>query len=163
MDERFRQWGQALENVEALRGLPPEGVLARCIFGEARGVGLDEKEMVGCVVRNRVRWWRGRPWEPEGWAAIILQPHQFSWTLAGDPNRGKVLDPFNNTPDYVWFICCQVAERVVRGDTPDVTGGADHYYNKSLDDTPPYWASAMEATAVSEHFRFFRSDRAGEA
>ena len=156
--DRYREWGVYVPDVEALRLLPPEGVLARCIFGEARNCELPEKWLVGAVVRNRVHWWiPKRQIRPHSWAQIILQPKQFSWTNEGDPNLPKVLDPINAEPETIWYQCCVAARGIVGGTIPDATHGADHYHDKSIE--PPYWAASMAFTRESEHFRFYRSAR----
>lgn len=159
MTELYRQWGRKVLSLSELALLPPEAVLARCLWGEARGAQLHEKQKVGAVIRNRVRWWIPKPVGAAAWAKVILQPYQFSWTLANDPNLPKVLDPIRFEPEAVWEVCCRVAEGIVRGGLADDTLGADHYYDRSMDAKPPSWAAQLTPTIQTERFRFFRSPR----
>lgn len=160
MDDKYRQWGRPINKSE-LVSLPPEAITARCIFGEARGETLDEKQMVGCVIRNRVHWHLPKPVGNAGWATVILKPYQFSWTMDSDPNLKKVLDPMAHEPENVWEICCRVAEQVVSGVSADTTKGSDMYYDKSMDGKPPTWIrdAGMVPTIQTATFRFFRSAR----
>lgn len=159
MDERYLSWGRKLAFKSELGNLPPEAVTARCLWAEARGASLDEKQKVGCVIRNRVRWHITKPVGAASWATIILKPLQFSWTMDSDPNLPKVLDPLTSESPDVWEICCRVAEMIVTGASTDTTSGADHYYDKSMDKNPPFWAKDFVATTQTERFRFFRSPR----
>ena len=162
MLQRYLDWGQAVRTLDDLRTLPPEGILARCLFGEARAstVSADERGKVGCVIRNRGKWWVPKnQLTLRSWVGIILQPKQFSWTLTSDPNYLKVLDPMKAELPAVWEGCCIIAEGVVKGTIADTTSNADHYYDKSMDRHPPYWAASMKPTVRTEHYRFFRSDR----
>ena len=162
MDSRYLEWGKAIDKT-ALLLLPPEGIVARCLFGEARGETLDDKQRVGCVIRNRVHWHlkgAGR----EGWGRVVLKPYQFSWTMDSDPNLPKVLNPLKYELEGVWDVCCRVAEAIVSGASADTTQGSDHYYDSSMDKRPPPWVAdaGMVSTVRSERFRFFRSARVKE-
>lgn len=159
MDERYLNWGRKLTSKSDLSSLPPEAITARCLWAEARGASLDEKQKVGCVIRNRVRWHIPKPIGAASWAAVILKPLQFSWTMDSDPNLPKVLDPLKAESPDVWEVCCRVAEMIVSGTSGDTTYGADHYHDESMDGNPPSWAKNFVATVQTERFRFFRSLR----
>lgn len=173
MNDNYLNWGRKISKAE-LGSLSAPAIVARCLFGEARGASLDEKQKIGCVVRNRVHWHLRQPNVGEaGWATVILRPYQFSWTMDSDPNLPKVLDPLNPTvskePPTVWEVCCNVAELIVGKKTDggelqvslDTTQGSDHYYDKSMDRNPPVWIDdiGMVSTIKTERFRFFRSAR----
>jgi len=160
VDEKYRLWGAKISKPE-LGDLPPGAILARCLFGEARGASLDNKQKVGCVIRNRVHWHLKAPVGNAGWASVILKPFQFSWTMDSDPNLPKVLDPLNYEAEVVWDVCCKVSEMIVSGASADTTQGSDHYYDKSMDSKPPPWATGdgMTPTVQTDRFRFFRSAR----
>ena len=155
MNESYRIWGRKLGSSSELPSLPAAGILARCLYGEARGATPDEMQKVGAVVRNRVQWWR------KSWAGVILQPYRFSWTLKNDPNLPKVLNPMAYEDALVWERCCLTAEGIVENSIPDGTKGADHYFDRSMDANPPVWIRdrGMVATVRTGRFRFYRSAR----
>ena len=113
-------------------------LLARCIWGEARGEPLRGKFAVGLVVRNRVRrpsWW-GRNY-PE----VILFPWQFSVFNENDPNRAKLLHPMAHGRPELWWECVDVAAMVVQNEVIDFLSGATHYIVWSTpEDKQPDWA-----------------------
>jgi spore germination cell wall hydrolase CwlJ-like protein len=117
-------------------------VLARTIYGEARGESMQGKRAVGNVVVNRARnpgWWsRGVDGEPDdSVAAVCLKPWQFSAWNHGDPNRLKVEDV---TLDNELFRDCYYAALAVLQDRAgDPTDGATSYHATSMD-PPPDWA-----------------------
>jgi spore germination cell wall hydrolase CwlJ-like protein len=111
-------------------------LLALCLWREARGESITTKQAVAWAIRNRVLnpgWW-GRSW----WS-VILMHSQFSSFNHNDPNA--VLWPTEN--DSAWTDCLSVAADI-GGDSPSVldpTGGATSYFDKSLDNNPPSWAT----------------------
>jgi len=113
-------------------------ILARTIFGEARGEyaegGMAPLIAVGNVVMNRVRL-RG----PYGQSIeeVCLRPKQFSCWNGGDPNRPLLMRP--EIPDPVFTVCFQVAQKVASQEWPDLTRGSDHYHTITLP-TLPSWA-----------------------
>lgn len=110
-------------------------VLARTLWAEARGELRGGRVAVGCVIRNRVNldlhgdnkpdWWG------EGYAGVCLVPSQFSCWNANDPNRAKLLAVTDSDP--VFAECEAIARHIIAGRLPDVTLGATHYHNASLD------------------------------
>lgn len=126
-------------------------LLALCIYREARGTSTQEKEAVGCSIRNRVdnpRWW-GRDW-----LSVITCKYQYSSFNQGDPNN--VIWP-KSWDDPQWIECCEVALGVIAKTIPDPTGGADSYYDKSLDVHPPSWTTGKTATLITNFFRFYKT------
>ena len=114
-------------------------ILARTLWGEARGETARGRHAVANVIMNRVS---DRRW-PNSAAAVCLQPWQFSMSKAGDPNRalaGAV------TPEgsAIFRECVDLAKLAVAGDLPDITGGANHYHTKAVD---PDWNRNMRRTA----------------
>ncbi|HEY4136503.1 MAG TPA: cell wall hydrolase [Alphaproteobacteria bacterium] len=104
-------------------------VLARTVYGEARGERWLGKAAVAWSVLNRVAIdlrGDGRPdWWGEGIAAVCLAPWQYSAWNENDPNREALLrvtvaDPF-------FRECLAVVDAVLAGDEPDPTDGATHY------------------------------------
>ena len=112
--------------------------LAKTIYGEARGESIETMFSVGWVIRNRLK--SGR--HGNTYKDVVLQPKQFSCWNKGDPNckviKGKI-------KGGIWEVCIGVAIVVIqstekRNPIPNVR----HYYDKSLDSNPPYWAEEGE-------------------
>ena len=115
-------------------------ILALCLWREARGETLATKQAVAWSIRNRVlnpKWW-GYDWQ-----SVILMPFQYSSFNRTDPNATKF-----PTPGPAWDDCLTAASQVwtpFPTDTPvlpDPTGGANSYFDMSLDSIPPDWSKA---------------------
>lgn len=104
-------------------------LLAKCMWLEARGEGIDGMYAVGHCVANRI----GAPGFPKTWSEVILSPNQFSWTRPDDPQYGKV--PPSGDP--IFQMCLEDAEFILAGD-PDITRGAKYYANE-LEVGPDSW------------------------
>ncbi len=116
-------------------------VLARIIFAEAVGEPRLGRIAVGCVVRNRVkspyRW-------PNTYREVILQSGQFSGvnSLLWDRFiQNKYLTPEQKR---IKLECFKIAEDIITERQPDITGGANHYYNPKI--VSPSWAKKMKVT-----------------
>lgn len=126
-------------------------LLALCIWREARGEPLDAKQAVAWAIRNRVTnpsWWGN------SWQSVILKPWQFSSFNAGDPNAVK----WPQETDSSWQASLGFANDVWHGTGVDPTGGATHYFDNSLDNHPPGWATdgSMQHCADIGALRFYR-------
>jgi N-acetylmuramoyl-L-alanine amidase len=131
-------------------------VLARTIFGEARGEGVQGMAAVACVIRNRVRLdlhGDGRPdWWGEGYEGVCLKPWQFSCWNAGDPNR-PLLERVTKM-DSLFAQAWAVASLAVAGGyLVDVTNGATHYHAKTVF---PDWAKGVKPCAEIGRHLFYR-------
>ncbi|OGE81038.1 MAG: hypothetical protein A3H72_00850 [Candidatus Doudnabacteria bacterium RIFCSPLOWO2_02_FULL_48_8] len=116
-------------------------ILARALFGEARSALNAAKTAVAWVIRNRVEHPRHR-WG-KTYHDVILQKEHFSAFNQSDPNRPFVENPFhteNEIDKKAWLSCYEVANLVIKGEDPDPTGGANHYYSDSRYG-PPFWAT----------------------
>lgn len=112
-------------------------VLARTIFGEARGEPIEGMEAVACVVLNRVRISeeKGRYWWGNGIIGVCQKPYQFSCWNRNDPSYQRLI---NVREDNIYFASAlRIARRAVIGALKDVTKGATHYHADYVD---PYWA-----------------------
>ena len=121
-------------------------LLALCIWREARGEPMEGKVAVACVIANRAarpRWW-GKSIED-----VILKPKQFSSFNADDANSVA----FPRPEDKSWLACVEAAVKVLRGETADVTGGADHY--KTIASKPAWAADKLPVVVIGNH-EFFR-------
>ena len=130
-------------------------ILARTIFGEARGELVRGKEAVAAVIINRVRRAHdrgGRYWWGNDIESVCLRRFQFSCWLPDDPNCAKIkaVDPHNKT-----FRCClRVARRAVNGTLQDHTSGATHYHVRGI--FPP-WARGKAACAEIGAHQFYNT------
>lgn len=107
-----------------------ELILAKTMFGEARGELPGGIAAVGCVVRNRVLmdlhgddkpdWWG------EGYRGVCLKPWQFSCWLVTDPNFALLSKLTPETPGFGGFL--RLAREIITGAIPDVTLRATHYH-----------------------------------
>ena len=98
------------------------------IWGEARGEYHKGKDAVAWVIRNRAerpRWW-GRDITD-----VCTKKYQFSCWLKSDRNSRRVKEIAQGAylDDPVVQDCMASALAVLRGITPDLTDGADHYFN----------------------------------
>jgi spore germination cell wall hydrolase CwlJ-like protein len=127
-------------------------VLARTLYGEARGETVRGKEAVAAVVLNRVKrararggyWWGGTV------EAVCLKPWQFSCWNENDPNRKKALAA--TARNRTFQVCQRIARRAVTDGLKDPTRGATHYHAKTV--RPP-WARGRTPSAVVGNHLFY--------
>ena len=103
-------------------------VLARTLWGEARGEGEAGMIAVACVVLNRVRESQkigGRHWWGGDIVSVCRARAQFSCWNPGDPNRAKLLAVDLSDPEL--RLARKVAEDAVAGRLADSTFGATSY------------------------------------
>ena len=61
-------------------------ILARTLWGEARGESLAGQIAVAWTIRNRVNDGKDKSWWGEGYAGVCQKPYQFSCWNRNDPN-----------------------------------------------------------------------------
>ena len=127
-------------------------ILARTLYGEARGEGLIGIEAVANVIMNRVAlskqytlWW-GKSIEE-----VCLKPFQFSCWTPSDNNFYKLIRV--SSDDDVFRMCLRVAQRAVSGTLSDITKGATHYHRK---DVSPAWARRLIPVFEYKNHLFYR-------
>jgi N-acetylmuramoyl-L-alanine amidase len=120
-------------------------LLVLVVGREARGEIFAAKLGVAWSIRNRVerpRWWG------HDWLTVIEKRAQYS---SMEPPSGK--DPnlivYPDLANQAWRECIEAAEAAYWESQPDPTSGATHYYDRSIDDHPPQWAT----DSSSEHVR----------
>lgn len=114
-------------------------ILARTIYGEARGENIEGKKAVGHVILNRYRsnkWFAG---------ATIADTCQKAWQFScwnmNDPNRNKILQVTGAVLDpYL-----RLAEDLIIGKYKDSTHGATHYHTKNI---KPAWTKGKKPCAI---------------
>lgn len=116
--------------------------LAKTIYGEARGESIETMFAVGWVIRNRLQVRR----HGNTYKDVVLQPKQFSCWNEGDPNY-KVMEGM--LEGKLWEVCISVAMIVMRSaEKHNPVPNVRHYYDKSLDSNPPYWAEEGEYMSI---------------
>lgn len=124
-------------------------ILARTIYGEARGEGLSGMEAIANVVLNRVKFARakGGCWWGSTVTAVCLKDKQFSCWNKSDRNY-DIIQKVDGS-DKVFALCKRVARRAVCGVLRDNTYAATHYHNRKVN---PVWArTAVPCCEIGNH------------
>ncbi len=121
-------------------------ILARTIWGEARGEGRSGMEAVAAVVMNRFHtsaWYSAATV-----AGVAMKKYQFSAWNQNDPNYDKLINVTANDPYFA--LALEIAKNAISGNLEDKTGGATHYYSNSI--LPPIWTQGGEKVAqIGKH------------
>lgn len=120
-------------------------ILAKTMWGEARGESETGKKAVACVIFNR---FLSKAWYSANTVAdVCLKKAQFSCWNHSDPNREKLekltyieLEPF-------FELIKEVLEE------GDITGGATHYHTLNVN---PAWNKEAEPTVVFGNHIFYK-------
>lgn len=143
---------QAQEFTRALEA----DILARTLFGEARGEGAAGMEAVASVVLNRVAHARkkGGYWWGNTIIEVCHKPYQFSCWNKNDPNLKRIQTVTEK--DLKFATALRIARRAVIGALRDTTGGATHYH---ADYVSPYWARGEKPTVtIGRHIFYILSE-----
>ena len=129
-------------------------VLARTLYGEARGETVRGKEAVACVIVNRAKRAkdRGGYWWGSGIEGVCLKPWQFSCWNENDPNREKIQAV--EAGHKVFDTCVRIARRAVTGCLDDITVGATHYHTAAVN---PPWSRGRPACAEVGRHLFYNT------
>lgn len=117
-------------------------VMARTLWGEARGEGLEGLEAVARVIINRYKakkWFTGYRMEDGCKIPSIketcLKKAQFSCWNKSDVNYSRLLKV--DESDKVFRLCLSIAEKAIDGYLPDFTNNATFYHTRNI---KPKWA-----------------------
>lgn len=130
-------------------------IVARTVWGEARGEGETGMRAVACVVVTRARLAREHraatgkkhPLFGDGTlAGACLVKFQFSCWNEHDPNLAKLKAV--GIPDSAFIAARVVAYEAVNGHLPDTTNGATHYmaYRDFAAARVGHWSQRMMVT-----------------
>ena len=116
--------------------------LAKTIYGEARGESIETMFAIGWVIRNRVQAKRyGSTYKD-----VVLQLKQFSCWNKDDHNYKVIREVVKGR---IWEVCIGVAIVVMQSvEKHNPVIDVRHYYDKSLDSNPPFWAEDGEFVSV---------------
>lgn len=128
-------------------------VLARTLWGEARGEGTAGMQAVVCVILNRlcVARQKGKFWWGNDLIGICQKPYQFSCWNKNDPNFKAVSAV--DAGDLHFVTALRLARRAVIGAMDDITDGATHYHAAGM---TPDWARNEKPRAVIGRHIFYR-------
>lgn len=123
-------------------------ILARTIWGEARGEGTQGMQAVANVIMNRVN---GLSWFGNTVEGVCKKPNQFSCWNASDPNSSMCA--LIQKSDVQFQQCLNIASLAASGQLADITGGANHYHAASI---KPYWVDASKKTVQIGNHIFYK-------
>lgn len=128
-------------------------VMARTIWGEARGEGSAGMQAVAAVILNRVATARkfGGYWWGNGIVQVCHKPYQFSCWNKTDPGYRRVISVTEK--DIYFATAKRIARRAILGFIDDPTYGADHYHAKHVS---PDWARGKRPSNVIGRHIFYR-------
>lgn len=124
-------------------------VMARTVWGEARGEGVTGMQAVAAVIINRVAvaqrknnyWWGNNIIE------VCQKPYQFSCWNKDDPNYRQLIAVSDTDP--IFTLAKRTSSRILLGFLPDITNGADHYHTRMI---MPHWARGQTPVArIGQH------------
>ena len=128
-------------------------ILARTLWGEARGEDLIGQIAVAWTIRNRVFDGKTKSWWGEGYAGVCLKPWQFSCWNKKDPNY-VYLSGVKPIPFREFAQAKIAADHVIAGTAPDPTGGATHYYATTMPKAPAWTVGAKQTLKLGHHVFF---------
>lgn len=129
-------------------------ILARTVYGEARGEGYRGMQAVANVVMNRVALADQHPHFGDGSpAAACKAPWQFSCWNPNDPNLTKIESV--TSEDTVFAQAFQIANDAIKGLMSDITFGATFYYVKSS--PTPNWAEGQTPCQIIGKHLFYKN------
>lgn len=144
-------------------GLPVSviDIVARTAWGEARGEGILGMQAVMNTFANRAArpaWW-GRDLAGVCLCMNTKGVHQYSCWNKSDSNRAQLLAVTDEDPQFKTAL--SLARELVNGSLPDLTKGADSYYDaRSME--APRWAKARFYRCKIGHHAFYRVGPFGE-
>lgn len=140
------------ETLKRVASDPAVDILARTLYGEARGELVRGKEAIAAVIMNRVRRARERGgyWWGATTVEVCRKPWQFSCWNDGDPNREKIQTVNRDNRNFA--SCLRIARRAIGGTYADPTFGATHYHAKNM--LPP-WARGRKPSAEIGNHKFY--------
>ncbi|MGA7673526.1 MAG: cell wall hydrolase [Rhizomicrobium sp.] len=141
-------------------------VLARTVFGEARGESFEGQCAVAQVIVNRAEiaqayvalHGHAHPRFGNGTIRSACQSafkgiHQFSCWNDGDPTKARMLAATDADPTFV--TAKTVARLVTNGNETNRVDGCTHYFNPAV--ASPPWAAGKKPFATIGHHQFFNT------
>ena len=124
-------------------------IMARTIWGEARGESRRGRIAVANVIMNRVN---EVEWDGETVVGVCLLHRQFSCWNKGNKNLAKLVAV--DLSNAVFRECLEISAEAIAGSLKDKTKGANHYFSSEIH--PPKWARNRKPTVkIGKHW-FYR-------
>ena len=123
-------------------------MLARTLYGEARGEPHQGRLLVAYVILNR---WRTQYRGNRTIRDVCLDPWQFSCWNSNDPNRDKLLEV---TLSNKVFRECYMAALEAIDAVNELPLKTRHYYAKTMP-RAPFWAAGHEPVKEYGNHRFY--------
>ena len=127
-------------------------VVAKTIWGEARGEGVTGMQAVANVIANRVNATSHNKEYGTGWTGVCKKPYQFSCWNAGDINKAQML--IVTDLDSRYKEAKEIATKAISGELPDITGGATFYHAVGVN--PAWNMGLLEKTAQIGRHVFYK-------
>lgn len=86
---------------------------------------------------------------------VLLAPMQFSGVGSPEFTKAKTGN-MNDEEQKIYKRIIALGSSVLRGDIPDITGGADHYYNPERTRITPSWAKQYPMTYETKAHRYYK-------
>ena len=124
-------------------------VMAKTLYGEARGESVAGIEAVANVILNRVKYamQKGSFWCGNTITEVCHKPFQFSCWNEQDVNFPLLKKDLLKDP--VYQICYRIARRAIAGCLKDNTRGATHYH--ALYCNPSWSRCAVPCAQIGGH------------
>ena len=124
-------------------------IMAKTLYGEARGEGIAGQIAVAHVINNR---YLKNSWYGSSIQEVCLKDWQFSCWNEGDPNREKLVNLSKLYATYLRLvgICYYVIHKVI----PDPTNGSTHYHTKAIH---PKWVEHNKPVIEIGEHKFYNS------
>jgi len=135
----------SLESKQELWNDNPVWLLARMIYGEARGCAYEEQVAVGYTAINRLRDGHyGKSIHD-----VILAPYQYSCFNQNDPNLRKLLAPGKKgiIKREAWNRAVKNAWEVLSQEPEDYGKGATHYVLRGWEEKT-YWTKSPKMQRI---------------
>ena len=136
--------------IDPIADFGTQEVLARTLWGEARGQGIDGMHAVASVIQNRANhpcWWG------HDLRSVCLAPEQFSCWNGNDPQH-KLMRA-TTIMDRAYPTAESLAALAVAGQLQDITDGADHYCTKAVVDKTAWARNRTPVFTYGTHL-FYR-------
>lgn len=131
---------------------PQVDILARTLWGEARGESYFGQQAVANVVMHRAAIGKGHRHFGDGsFSSACLAPWQFSCHNPNDPNC-EALEEVTDL-DPIFAQCIKISQLAVAGTLPDITDGATYYYAKGSP-MPPWAQGKTPCATIGKHLFF---------
>ena len=143
-----------MKNDNVPQGALDIDVLARTIWGEARGEGSIGMQAVANVVMNRAlisELKGGHYWWGNSVVQICQRPYQFSCWNKDDPNYRQLLAAESDDPLFAMAI--RLSRLAIDHILDDVTKGATHYHAAGIS---PHWTRNEKPCAVVGRHIFYK-------